>query len=679
MPPSQRSAPDLLDHTDVSFSLERLFDHYNMDHIPEGKRLDGFQQRDLRHVKGYKAAVRIFGGPLSRKRIIVAPPMETPMKHRLGIYQNRKSPPSAVTLNSELQPQTPPEIKPSEEEVEAQKEREKCDEYQKWISDRKKLRQDLNSIGLNDKWLQGKAQKTVLETRVMNRMKDEKSVKPGEPVIKEPRRSTLTQAPPVPVMKIPSPHGLQILDEHLHKKRVRLLDLFRLVDKDKNWAVSKDEFAKCIEEAQLDITEKELEDMVISLDSDLTDEVDYSELAKGMLRWKKERREKKREQMSQNSGSSSNRSRSGSPATSRGGRSPSSSSKNSHRIQGDVTMGQQPVDRAIERTMTAEGRPTSNRSSNSSERSRGGASTPQYLEPPPGDTRLEQMILSSEEAMVDLRKHDHVVLARSHSKRKSSGSKRDSSVSPSPPSSVIKIGHKAIDNHSLVSTLGGEVGEMVNRFRQLRLKEYYDVVRMCEEKGVPLTQPVLERVLLYPPDLPPGSIKRRVSQPGQKLLSTRFATSPKPPRAPLEVRHKDKMKRSKSGQLMIDSRHIYPRGSNVTQSVSRETLSTGRALISRKIDCWMSFEEYEDLTSHLAVRYKQLHGNVDNNAFWPGHLLNKLRLCMPTPNDGSQAVFYNTKQQKRSNPGYHNDLQTWPVGPEGHVMYAPYERYYRNP
>ncbi|XP_071082291.1 EF-hand calcium-binding domain-containing protein 12-like [Haliotis cracherodii] len=677
MPPFQRGAPDLLD-ADVSFSLERLFDHHNMDHIPEGKRLDGFQQRDLRRLKGYKAAVRIFGGPLSRKRIIVAPPMETLMKHRLGVYHNRKSPPPSITLNSGLEPQTPPEKKPSVEEVEAKKEREKCEEYQQWISDRKKLRQDLNSIGLNDKWLQGKSKKTVLETRVMNRMKEERNVKPEEPVIKEPR-PTVTQAPPVPVMKIPSPHGLQVLDEHLNKKRIRLLDLFRLVDKDKNWSVSKDEFAKCIEEAELDITEKELEDLVISLDSDLTDEVDYRELAKGMLVWKKERREKKRELLSQNSGSSSNRSRSGSPATSRGGRSPSSSSKNSHRNQGDDTVAKHPVDRAFDRTVTAEGRPTSNKSSNSSERSRGGNSTPQYLEPPSGDTRLEQMILSSDEAMVDLRKHDHVVLARALSKRQSSASKRDSSMSRSSPPSVIKIGNKAIDNHSLVSTMGGEIGEMVNRFRQLRLKEYYDVVRMCEEKGVPLTRHVLDRVLLYPPDLPPGSIKRRVSQPGQKLLSTHFATSPKPPRQPPEVRHKDKMKRSKSGQLMIDSRHRYPRGCNLTQSVSKETLSTGRALITRKIDCWMSFEEYEELTSHLAVQYKQLHGNVDHNAFWPGHLLNKLRLCMPTANDGSQAVFYNTKQAKRSNPGYHNDLQSWPVGQEGHVMYAPCERHYRNP
>lgn len=66
-------------------------------------------------------------------------------------------------------------------------------------------------------------------------------------------------------------------------------------------------------QAELDITEKELEDLVISLDSDLTDEVDYRELAKGMLVWKRERREKKRELLSQNSGSSSNRSRSGSP------------------------------------------------------------------------------------------------------------------------------------------------------------------------------------------------------------------------------------------------------------------------------------------------------------------------------------------------------------------------------
>ena len=69
---------------DVSYPLHRLFDPYNLDHVPEKDRLNKFKKRDLAHVKHYKAAVRIFGGPLSRKRVIEAPPMETPVKHYLG-------------------------------------------------------------------------------------------------------------------------------------------------------------------------------------------------------------------------------------------------------------------------------------------------------------------------------------------------------------------------------------------------------------------------------------------------------------------------------------------------------------------------------------------------------------------------------------------------------------------
>lgn len=41
--------------------------------------------------------------------------------------------------------------------------------------------------------------------------------------------------------------------------------------------------------------------------------------------------------------------------------------------------------------------------------------------------------------------------------------------------------------------LVGETGEMVNEFRQLKLKEYYSVMNMCEEKGVTLSRALLDR------------------------------------------------------------------------------------------------------------------------------------------------------------------------------------------
>ena len=76
-------------NVDVSFPLHRLYDEYNLDHVPPEKRLDLFKKRNMARVKHYKAAVNVFGGPASRRRILVAPPMETPLKHRLGMYQGK--------------------------------------------------------------------------------------------------------------------------------------------------------------------------------------------------------------------------------------------------------------------------------------------------------------------------------------------------------------------------------------------------------------------------------------------------------------------------------------------------------------------------------------------------------------------------------------------------------------
>lgn len=96
--------PTSLLNEDIGFDLDRLFDHYNMDHIPVEKRLERFKHRNLPLIKHYKAAVNIFGGPLSRKRVIIAPPMETPLKRKLGMYMNQRQDPVPPVLNSPLKP-----------------------------------------------------------------------------------------------------------------------------------------------------------------------------------------------------------------------------------------------------------------------------------------------------------------------------------------------------------------------------------------------------------------------------------------------------------------------------------------------------------------------------------------------------------------------------------------------
>ena len=60
---------------------------------------------------------------------------------------------------------------------------------------------------------------------------------------------------------------------------------------------------------------------------------------------------------------------------------------------------------------------------------------------------------------------------------------------------VIKVGYKPIDDHCSESTLG-EGGAEINQFRREKLKEYFEVKKLCEESGLPFTPKALDRGIL---------------------------------------------------------------------------------------------------------------------------------------------------------------------------------------
>ncbi|VDI41856.1 Hypothetical predicted protein [Mytilus galloprovincialis] len=746
MPPRGRGGGDIVLDNDVSFPLERLFDHRNLDHLPRGNRLDQFEKRDLAHVKHYKAAVKIFGGPLSRKRVIQAPPMETPMKHRLGVYLNKKDPPPPIKLCSEMKSK-PFMIDENADAIAAGKKAvAEEDSYKKWIADRQKFRHDLDNMGLNAEWLRRKTNKTELEKRVYRKMVEEAKPKPiiPEPIVEKVLEAMISI---VPSVKIPSPLGVRILEQHLRKNQIRLIDLFVMVDRDKNWRISREEFKQAIRESKVTMSESLLEDMILSLDSNFDNYLDYKELAEGLNMWRKERRENKRKALSRESTNLSQKSETisatpqsleelydepdylelmkegkmtsalsrhqdtseediyGDPELAKSKESPKSSkgslrgsakgridsgisktsAKSSRKSVGidrepseeNIVIGQGEGDLKDSAESEVKVRIGSAKRSASRVSGSSRASTPQYLEVPEQDLKPDRMILSSEEAMVDLRKRDREALKNS--------TRQGSPKVRLPAPGVIKVGDKAIDDHSMRSTLKGETADMVNKFRELKLREYCDITKLCKLNGIILSERLLEKVLLYPPDRPHHEIHRNVKTPADPLLSSHYAEPKKRPRTPIEVKHKDKVKRSKSGKLMFDSRHRYPQKSNVASSGTKENLSTGRAVIRSKVDCWMTFEEYERLTRHLETRYQQLHGSIDTNAFWPGHLLDKVRLCMP-PYDkqhpslnSSNALFRDVGINRRSHVVPIRENSAWPVNEYGFVqngIYDPYARKY---
>ena len=144
---------------------------------------------------------------------------------------------------------------PPEELVIAKQAQEREDKYKSWFKERKMFRNDLENMGLNMDWLTHKPNKTQLEKRVLNEMLDAEGRKKAEAAKLAETPEAVTQPPTpdsemsdLPQLKIPAPLGLKILDDHLRKEKLRLIDLFTAVDKNKDWKISREEFIKSCEE-----------------------------------------------------------------------------------------------------------------------------------------------------------------------------------------------------------------------------------------------------------------------------------------------------------------------------------------------------------------------------------------------------------------------------------------------
>ena len=75
----------------------------------------------------------------------------------------------------------------------------------------------------------------------------------------------------------------------------------------------------------------------------------------------------------------------------------------------------------------------------------------------------------------------------------SNGKKHPKIINVENNKSVIKTGEKAIDDHCAPSTLLGETAQQVDRFRQLKLREYNAILQLCTESNVNLTKELLEK------------------------------------------------------------------------------------------------------------------------------------------------------------------------------------------
>lgn len=242
------------------------------------------QPRSLLEGHKFREAVKRWGEPPTRRRVIVAPSMKGMLAREVNIADQKSSPVSnhMTTNSTKVLYNIDREIE--EKRVENTKIRD-------WISERKAFRADLSNMGLRETWLNGKSERTACEERVLVNMKEGRRRKK----IKSDERSAKTASPSsqvdyLPLLTTPLPIALAVIADYLQQKRLRLIDLFVDMDKDKNWNASKEEMKLALLATGIPLSDEQLEELILALDVDNDDELSYKELARGIETYHKDRR-----------------------------------------------------------------------------------------------------------------------------------------------------------------------------------------------------------------------------------------------------------------------------------------------------------------------------------------------------------------------------------------------------
>ncbi|XP_074644516.1 EF-hand calcium-binding domain-containing protein 12-like [Tubulanus polymorphus] len=562
--------------------------------------LKQYSSRDLKHTKFYRCAKRSFTDEKIRSRRITAP-LHTSEKAGMWSMSARCTPHSQVS---------PPTLKHEKKPTYSQRE-EAMDviEYDDWLRQRKKMRHELSKMGMSEGYLARKPNLTPIESRLLERMRNAravKRVKSAKTLVQV--NITLTQEEIDERRRRRCTKALQIIEKHIKLKRMRLLDLFKSIDKDKSWTVTRDEFKLAIDRAGIALPGPVMNDLIFALDANNKNELDYRELAKALGEWKITKRE----------------------------------------VRKKLDLG------------VNEDLPGFNRRQgiliHSDEMGKTSA------------TVFEQFRLINQ---LTTRRNTQSLLPQIATFLNSTGQpqhrqqqkerKTEKKIKRQNRVEVIK----AITDHSKPSALTDEnTADQLNQFRAKQLKEYYKIMELCKERSIIFSDALLEKALLYPADQSYEDIvnKKMISVPGDQLLSCKFAQIK--PRLPSPDHT---YKRSQSGKLLMDERKFYPAASLLDTAPTRVDLSTGKAYVSRKVDCWLTFEEYCKLTKNIA-RYRDVSG-VKENAFWPGELLDKLRLYMDDEKNvyGANTAFRLVQTSVPAYPGY-NSIESWPENESGYVM-----------
>nr|KAF6473995.1 EF-hand calcium binding domain 12 [Rousettus aegyptiacus] len=355
--------------------------------------------------------------PQSRRRIIILPQKEDPMP-----------------IDPTPQPEASPHPIPSFKALEAGDIQEQPEDVKTWLSRRLKFRQDLESFGNTERWLQNKYSLTPSEAKILYRIHKEREAQlvthlaTTRPTKKKHLRLLHRR---MPQLRLPKPPTLAALYAYLYGRKIKILELFNRMDQGENHRISREEFIMALKAVGVPLGNQEVEDIVIYLSSlGKQNSITIDILANTYKQWllAQQRRALLATRESQ------------------------------HKITPQHPSKKQKVNLAPQPPKM------------------------DLLTVPVVDTHMEARPMTLEE-MEDVGKR--------YRERKRQCKLKIPSIQYTEQCRLVRSGNKHFDEHCLPSTICGEMNELINRFRRDNFLVYLQCWKLCECYGLPLTEDIL--------------------------------------------------------------------------------------------------------------------------------------------------------------------------------------------
>ncbi|XP_012781279.2 EF-hand calcium-binding domain-containing protein 12 isoform X1 [Ochotona princeps] len=368
--------------------------------------------------------------PQSRRRVITV----------LG--QGERSPTSPRP-----QPQAPPLPVPRSRALEPGGSQELQEDRKSWLNKTLRLKQELDTFGDLQKWLQNKANVTPLEAKVLHMVHREQAAQLEDPL-------TLSRAVKkeglhissrwtVPQLRLPRPSSLSVMFSYLHNRRIEILDVFNKADWNKHHKITREQFILALKAMRIPLMQHEVEDIVIYLGSlGKHSAITLEVLTSTYKRW-------------------------------------------------CLTQQRSTVPTAKEYYLLARKRLLSQASLNKQKDSISLPPKMDLLTVPEVDIKTEARPLTLEE-MEDVGKR--------YRERKRQQKQVIPAIQYAERCRLVRCGNQHIDDHCLPSTLSGEMRAILDKTRRDTFLVYLQCWKLCAIYSLPLTEDILMRALLYPGD-----------------------------------------------------------------------------------------------------------------------------------------------------------------------------------